>query len=638
MRHKNIAVLMTALDSEAQTETLKGIEQYGKDCGYNIAVFLWFTGAFEKEKHNAGEINIIDLPDLHLFDGVILFSDALHLKNNREKIADKLKDLTCPVVCIGMKFGNAYYVGTDGYSAMKALVEHYIVDHKMSKIHFVKGVEGNGNAEERYRAYVDALTEHDIPIVPDRITQGDFYVDGGELAAKEILNSSLPFPEAIVCANDIMAITVCDILIEKGYHVPGDVVISGYDYSVEGQNHYPRLTTIRSRSFELGEKSCQILIDAINGKNPDKEVLLPDEIVYDESCGCQDKSTFDEETRRKMMYGADIARRNMIHQMLMLDKSIMEGDTFHDWIVSLKEFIEQINPTEFYCCINEEFEEHVFELDLIEQESMDIDERLGYSEKVKAAIAYQNGVFKTRKPFLSKYAFDDLFQDTEQCKMYLFSPLHYLERNFGYFVFVDSEFPMDNQLYISWLINMGDSIENMRKQCMLQNAMYRLDEMYIRDSLTNTYNRFGMERFFAEIKQKCRMSKGVMQLSFVDVDNLKKINDAYGHEAGDGIIYAAATVLQEEATKSYVIRYGGDEFIVMGRINNPDEIENYWKRVQRRIKEYNASVNNGAELSMSYGYEIFKIDAKTTLEDCIKVADQKMYIDKKKKKKKNKKD
>ena len=57
---------------------------------------------------------------------------------------------------------------------------------------------------------------------------------GAELAAKQIFSSKLAFPEVIICANDTMAMTICDCLREKGYRVPEDVAVSGYDYSFEG--------------------------------------------------------------------------------------------------------------------------------------------------------------------------------------------------------------------------------------------------------------------------------------------------------------------------------------------------------------------------------------------------------------------
>ncbi len=636
MQHKNIAVLMTAVDSDGQAECLKGIEEYAKGHNCNVAVFLWFTGAFEKDKHNSGEINIVNLPDLNLFDGVILFSNTLHMQNNKKKIEELMENLTCPLVCIGCKIKDAPQIRTDNYTAMRELVEHYVVDHSMRRIHFVKGIEGNADAEERFRAYVDVLTEHNIPIVPERISQGDFYVTGGELAAKEILSSDLPFPEAIVCANDVMAITICDILASKGYRVPEDVVISGYDYTLEGLNHNPKLTTVRCRFKALGETACKVMCDRIEGKETPEKVLLPDEVIYEESCGCHGRHESDEARRQKVACGMEIAQRIFIHQMINLEKNMMESTTYEHWLDELRNFISQINPSEFYCCVNEDFVENVFESGGIEQEDMDGEERLAYSTMVDVILAYQGNVFKNKASFPSSYGFDGIFQDTEGGKLYIFSPLHYLDRNFGYFVFVDSAFPVANQMYVSWLISMGNSIENIRKQSLLRNAMKRLDEMYIRDSLTGAYNRFGMERFFTELKHKCMRTKLLMQVSFTDIDGLKVINDKYGHEEGDRIISAAADILQKKAKKSYVVRYGGDEFIVIGAISAEKEIEDYWKKVAEEIEKYNTSSESKAKLSISYGYEVFKVDATTYLEDCIRVTDNRMYVDKNKKKQKKK--
>ncbi len=631
MRFKNIAVIMTALDAESQAVALKGIEEFGKSRGYNIAVFLWFTGAFEKEKHNLGEVNIANLPDLSLFDGVIIFANTFHIEKNRHMLEAILDRLTCPIVCVGCKIKDYYSVRTDNYTAMRQLVEHFILDHKVKDIHFVKGIEGNEDAKERYRAFKDVMEEQGLPILPERISQGDFYVTGGEEAAEEILNCDLPFPEAIICANDIMALTICDILTENGYRVPNDVIISGYDYSVEAQSNYPRITSVRTRFMELGMEACRILVDVMNGKEVPKDSYLLDEVVLDESCGCEEKSILYGEDDSRVIRGEDIARRKLLHQLIKFEKSLAEGNGLEDWIKSLKEFVSKIDVSEFYCCVNENFVEDVFKVDILEQEEMTTAQRLAYSKFSHPLVSYKDKVFFTKPPFESKYAMDDLFKKSDKCKLYVFSPLHYLERTFGYLVFVDSPFSIGNQLYISWLIKMGDSIENIRKKSMLQNAMNRLDEMYIRDSLTGAYNRFGMERHFTEIKRKCMMTRVFMQLSFIDLDNLKTINDCYGHEAGDEIINAAARILQEESGKYYVTRYGGDEFIVMGTVHDEQEIEEYWQRVKDRIEEYNSD-GRMAKLSVSCGYELFKVEAKTSLEDCIRLTDRKMYDEKKRKK------
>ncbi|MBE5866342.1 MAG: diguanylate cyclase [Lachnospiraceae bacterium] len=629
MRNKNIAVLMTALDSPEQADILRGLEEYGKSHGCNVAVFLWFTGAFEKDKHNQGELNIARLPDLNLFDGVIVLANALHMENNRRQLEDLLQPVNCPVVTIGCKIYNSISVGTDNYMGMKRLVEHFVVDHKMSRIHFVKGIEGNKDAEARFQAYLDVLEEHGLPIVPERISQGDFYVTGGELAAREILSSDLPFPEAIVCANDTMAITICDILMKKGYRVPEDVAISGYDCSLEGQSHFPKITTVRSRFKDLGSEACRVLLDILAGKEVEKEILLPDEVVLDESCGCNNENIAEDVDKANGAGGADFFHRQLVHYMIMLEKNINEIKNFEDWLEAFKYFISKMNPTEFYFCANTNFVDDVFRVGTMVQEEMTAEEQLAYTSKTDVILAYKQGMFREKPSFETRCAFDEMFMDTEKTKLYIFSPMHYLERNFGYFVFVDSKFPIANILYVKWLINMGNALENIRRQTLLKNAMKRLDEMYVRDSLTDAYNRFGMERCFAELKRKGVMSSLTMQLSFMDIDKLKQINDEYGHEEGDRIISAAAGILQKCAGKFCVVRYGGDEFIVLGAVQNEQEVKDYWERVEEEIVCYNETTKKQAKICISYGYELFPIGNKTYLEDCINIVDKKMYDNKK---------
>ncbi len=631
MRCKNIAVLMTAVDSDAQVDILRGIAEFGKAHGCNIAAFVWSTGAFEKEKHNLGEVNIVNLPDFKLFDGIIVVGNALHIDYNRRLIEEILEGLTCPIVCVGCKIKNYHSVQTDTYTAMRKIVEHFVLEHKVKDIHFVKGVEGSIEAEARYRAFEDVMNENGIPILPERISQGDFYVTGAEKAAEEILNNVLPFPQAIICANDITAITICDILMENGYRVPEDVMISGYDYSVEAQSHSPHITTVRMRVHAMGSSACEMLLDIVQGKEVPEDIFLPDEIVLDESCGCHETKTDFDMVSDRVIHSEEIAKRKMIHQLISLEKNYTECENIGDWFYAVRNFILKVDVTEFYCCVNEGFTDKFFEMDALEQEEMTLAQKLSYTRTVYPVISYKDGLFLNKKGFESKYALDDLFKETDRSKLYIFSPLHYLDRTFGYVVFADSDFTIANQLFISWLIGMGSSIENIRKQSMLQNAMRRLEDMYVRDSLTGVYNRFGLARSFAEIKQKSMMSRIKMQLSFVDLDNLKGINDKYGHEMGDEIISAAARIMQEEAGKCVVARYGGDEFIVIGTARDAHEPEEYWERVERRIAEYNRQ-NEGDMLSLSYGYEVFHVESKTTLEDCILTVDARMYEKKRKKK------
>ncbi len=629
MKRKNIAVIMTAIDSDGQAEILRGIESCGKENGCNVAVFAWFTGFFEKERHNLGEINIAMLPDLNLFDGVILLADIFHIDENKKRLESALKDVKCPIVTIGCKYKDAPAVWADNYVGMRNLMEYLVKERGFTRLHFVRGIEGNVDAEARYKAYLDVLRENKIPVESERISQGDFYVIGGEQAAKEILSSPLAFPEAIVCANDTMAITIHDALTRKGYRVPEDVVITGYDYSFECRFRYPDIISVQVQGRKLGEQACCALMMQIVGKHCESEYRIPDVMMLESE---KTRSSRDNDLFSFTNMSPDAVKRVLVHHIIMLEKNIMESTRFESWKLAVRNFIEQVEPCEFYCCVNKGFVDNIFENATVNQEMMNLEECLAYTEEVDVPIAYKDGQFIEKESFASKFALQDMFEDSDAGKLYIFSPLHYLHRTFGYFVFVDSMFPIGNPLYITWLNYMGSAIENIRKQCILVKAMTQLDEMYVKDSLTGVYNRFGMDRYFAIVKEKCIDLQMYMLLSFADLDGLKKINDVYGHEEGDRIISAVGRILQEEAGDAYVVRYGGDEFIVMGTAYSETEAENYWNRVQARIDSYNAEYPGRAVLSISHGYDIIRMDANTFLEDCIQEPDKRMYAEKNRKK------
>lgn len=631
MKRKNIAVIMTALDTDNQAEVLKGIELCGKSNGCNVAVFVWFTGIYEKGSHNRGEMNIAMLPDLNLFDGIILLADAFHIKENKDRIEQMLEKVSRPIVTIGCRYKNAPAVWADNYAGMRSLMEYLVKERGLRKLHFVKGIEGNVDAEARYKAYLDVLKENRIPVEPERITQGDFYVIGGEKAAKDVLNSSLSFPDAIVCSNDTMAITVYDILTKKGYRVPEDVVITGYDYTYECRIHYPQIISVKVNSFEIGEQACTEVLSLIAGEAVAADFRVSDEMILDEASVGEGRREKIGSIAKKGMV-SDSVRRVMIHHLINFEKNIMETVGFDSWKNIVQYFIKQINPGEFYCCVNKGFIENVFRNATVEQETRSSEEWLAYTEDAGPIIAYKDGVFFDKAPFSSKYGLDTLFENTEDAKLYIFSPLHYLDRNYGYLVFADCTFPIANPLYIIWLNSIGNSVENMRKHTMLINAMVKLDDANIRDPLTGVYNRFGMERYFAIVKEKCIDKQLYLFLSFADIDGLKKINDVFGHEEGDRIIRDTGRILQDETVDSYVIRYGGDEFIVMGTAFSEQEAESYWTRVQRAIDDYNAEHEGMAVMSVSSGYQLVRLDPYSVLDDCIGEADKKMYEEKNKKK------
>jgi diguanylate cyclase (GGDEF)-like protein/PAS domain S-box-containing protein len=160
-----------------------------------------------------------------------------------------------------------------------------------------------------------------------------------------------------------------------------------------------------------------------------------------------------------------------------------------------------------------------------------------------------------------------------------------------------------------------------------------LRQLSLTDELTGLLNRRG---FFTHVEQYLKMVKrqgiGVFML-YADLDNLKYINDKFGHKEGDYAIMQVARILKENYRESDIIaRIGGDEFVVIpvGWVGNCIDI--ITSRLQKAIKNYNKEVHRGYKLSVSTGVAFYDPSRPCSIDELLAMADKKMYEDKSRKK------
>ncbi|MFR5619343.1 MAG: GGDEF domain-containing protein [Clostridium sp.] len=126
-----------------------------------------------------------------------------------------------------------------------------------------------------------------------------------------------------------------------------------------------------------------------------------------------------------------------------------------------------------------------------------------------------------------------------------FFPIHYLEYNFGYVAATSNGEEAQDTLFHSWLSLIGNTLENSRIRAKNQALLEKLNMLYHEDFLTKLYNRRGFEQFseeeFAEAKKH---NIKTMTLS-IDMDNLKYINDVYGHSHGDLALQTIADAMRQ---------------------------------------------------------------------------------------------
>ncbi len=154
----------------------------------------------------------------------------------------------------------------------------------------------------------------------------------------------------------------------------------------------------------------------------------------------------------------------------------------------------------------------------------------------------------------------------------------------------------------------------------------KLREMAITDDLTGLCNRRGFmmltqERMNEAVRQKQRIS-----LLFIDIDNFKGINDAFGHDEGDYLLKQTAKVLCSSLRSDDIIsRYGGDEFVVFMQSVDTDAVIT---RIDQNCEKFNRDSSKVYKLSLSIGNCSLFPDSQNAIDIMIREADNKMYLNK----------
>jgi diguanylate cyclase (GGDEF)-like protein/PAS domain S-box-containing protein len=177
---------------------------------------------------------------------------------------------------------------------------------------------------------------------------------------------------------------------------------------------------------------------------------------------------------------------------------------------------------------------------------------------------------------------------------------------------------------VHFIFQIQDITERKRFESALQN-------LSLIDELTGLYNRRGFMAVTAQHLAAIRRNKKAPVILYADLDGLKKINDALGHQAGDAAIIQTAEILKDTfRTSDIVARLGGDEFVVLAAIDKDESADSLTARLQLRFELYNEQSNVPYKLSISVGVMHFDID-EDSIEEVTARADQNMYEDKRRK-------
>ncbi|MEU0739741.1 LacI family DNA-binding transcriptional regulator [Streptomyces sp. NPDC006134] len=203
-----------------------------------------------------------------------------------EGVLDPLLATGAPVVRLGGRLdaGPGDVVHAAETEGMRDLVRHLVRDRGYRRIGFIGGARGAEPGGERHRGYREALAEAGLAVPEELVAWTDFTREGGRAGAARLLAAAEP-PDAIVCANDLIAIGALDTARASGLPVPGRVAITGYDDIEAAALVSPALTTVLNPAREIGRTAARLLADRLDGEDrgPARELLLAHRLVRRES-------------------------------------------------------------------------------------------------------------------------------------------------------------------------------------------------------------------------------------------------------------------------------------------------------------------------------------------------------------------
>ena len=618
-KRKTIGLFLEGDDTLQEGVIAKAVLKEATEKDYNV---LLFHSLMKKPPYEQGELSdevvfgegsIYAIPDYRMFDGIIILGEVLR-SDMMKKIIDNAARVHVPVIDVNDTYDGCYQIGYNDTIGMKEMVLHLIREHDCRNIFFMSGFKGNKESEDREEAYRSALEEEGIPFRQENVGYGQFYLQAVDVVKEYLSNHDMP--DAFVCANDTMAMFTIKYLNDHGYQVPEDVIVTGFDHTKEASEYQPSISSVERSLFESGTQAVRLLEQLWDGKEIPLHSLVPAHLVLNQSCGCTDHTKLDL-NRINQEKLRDITRRDMfIHHITELWRDVSPKNSVEDMLEVICSYLDFFQWDAFNFCLCD---------DIINQGTRKSKRIHGYSQNM-TLVKCRRGEPLEMEPVFYPDILPPLDLQGENNLQTSFVPLYLNQRIVGY-LWISAKYCMQETPMVSAMLTVMNSV--IIDLCLLKEKdtlVDKLDSMYVRDELTKLYNRFGMRRFVDKIMEVAKRDQKYIMCIELDLDGLKKINDTYGHDAGDNAIVQVANAMRQASERREVcIRSGGDEYLFFGIAEKESDAAAFIQRVEEYLDEYNQRNAWPYEVACSCGYCVHPAREIHSLEEMVTEADKLLY-------------
>ena len=620
---KKVAVFTNGWSDDYLDFALEGIKRRASEDNIDVFIFLDYTSYDKTPEDISGELNILNLPVLSDFDGILLMGNTLNNAGENQILREKILKTEVPSLCLEYVLDGINCIRTENVNGMKELMEHLISVHGMKDVFWIGGPGDNEDSRDRYQAVKDVMQEHGLSLDPEKCFDGSWSYAIVEEQLPDIIAKMKKLPDVFVCANDSMALGACAALDKAGYEVPGDVAVTGFDNLMSGNHFSPILTSVDRGWNERSYQAMDSLIELMNGGENFGDKVYHSTFDKGESCGCSlgDEGIRIQKEARKSAFQVPIERTIFDWHLIEIDESVANVKTPEDIHTSFSGMWEKSHVYEgndFYICLDRSF------IDSMEGSEKCITE--GYSDTIDIIYGMKDGKTVPRTTIAVNDIVPGYDPDSVHTDMYLMVPLHMGAESFGYYV-SKNKFSIIKDFYLNSLTrHITTGLARARQNIRLEKLNRILSDISVRDELTGLYNRMGYEKIVIPYLDELRNNKHKSVIMVADINRMKVINDEFGHLQGDTAIKIVANVIKSTVPGSWkAVRYGGDEYVIIGEYDIAGDIESVKIGIIDKARRVSEDLNLPFRLSVSVGYVIIDPENKLGNEEYFRMADEAMY-------------
>ncbi len=296
-RRLKIGLLLSHLDEDFDDSVCEGAMIGAQQADANLVILpgRYIDGEYADKLRTEYEYQyntLFDLPCYNKFDVLLVLIGTIGSHLDKQHKAEFLKRYSgTPVITITAQIDGYPCISVDNKTGMAQIVRHLIEVHGCKKIGYVSGPKTSEDAIERINVYRETLEEYGIEYDENRVVYGNFskYVTA---KVEELLDRGEKL-DAIVFANDQMAVAGYQVLEKRGLRPGKDILVTGFDDEPVAQELAPHLTTVKADPSELGYNA---VLEAVNYINNGvlENVEIPSVMVCRNSCGCKENSKLKE--------------------------------------------------------------------------------------------------------------------------------------------------------------------------------------------------------------------------------------------------------------------------------------------------------------------------------------------------------